>query len=555
MKLKYPRFQRGILTFVIYILLSVASICTIFCFFFTFQITKNNSQKNNYCDFIKNVSVNGSRIHIDFIGKIDVNIINVLQQRIYYETQAFNQLLIIKPKLIKIVSYNENSLVFEYDYPFVQYYQGHLLCFNSDFDYQYDKKPVSIKHLSDKVYPISINISSFQKDTKYSQMQCYGGSIQKRYCRVKKFIRYNEMFFFFSHIAYQFPSPFMSMSSWPIPNDIIEQRLEGQPIVIDANPLTRSDKNIKELSYYFARAVNLGMLWHTLFETIAPLYQTIVQIEGDVIGKNRRIFYNDMYVKEVYYSFYTPFTRYDIVHMGTTPINVMFDDVVIGLRKFNTNHTLFRDKSTSFNYQYDKNDLIMPKFRDFILESLRLYKGPPSIEHPHVLVPLRRSKSRSIVNFNEIIESMERICPFCEFTYANLDAFSIEDQVRFISNMTVIFGVHGSALAHTIWMHPSNADFTSYLVEVFPPNYWCRQWYKSVAESVNVKHYGIYGDIADKNKESDFCYSHHDLCPIPQCHDFLRDQILYLPKERFEKVWENITKQLKQRIEESKKKP
>ena len=549
-KIRINRYIIKCITYGLVLISSALSVFNFILFFFyeDLEINYKNKQKNGFCSLIKNISVHGTNVEYEFTTKITPELSILLKERIFYETEAFGKLLIFKPLLIRILSFKEYSFETDYTYPFVQNYEGYFLCFNEKIE-RGTKEIKSLKSKADKLFRMNINCSNFQKGIKTTQMKCYGDSIQTRFCETKNLIHYNGMLLFNSQIDYSFPEPFMSISSWPIPNDIESKRLENQPIVVDANPLGSNPQIIRGISYYFARAFNIGMLWHTLFETIAPFYRTIIAVEGNISSKDRHIFYNDGFVRDVYATFYKVFTNYELTHLGETPMNIMFDTCVIGLTKFHPRSIILREKATTFDFEYDPKDLEMPLFRDLVLKYLDASTELPDTKHPHVIVPLRRSQARSIINFNETIDTIEKICTFCEFTYINLDSFSIEDQIRLISGATVVLGVHGSALSHELWLHPSTKSFKSYLLEILPPNYWCRPWYKNVADSINVNYYSVYGDKVDERDSLNKCISRRESCQLPQCHDMIRDQRIYLPNDRIGKVWENIVKELKKAAE------
>lgn len=90
------------------------------------------------------------------------------------------------------------------------------------------------------------------------------------------------------------------------------------------------------------------------------------------------------------------------------------------------------------------------------------------LRHDYVAHPRNPSGkiSRKIANEKELIKHLDTTFPNGRLNAVQLDSFSIEDQIRIIYNTSILIGVHGAGLAHTLLLRPGAAMF-----EMFPLSY------------------------------------------------------------------------------------
>lgn len=534
------------------ILYSLTAISSAFSIFVLILATRIESApliphpKNSFCDKIVNISTEDENIVVNLKSSPTNQDITDIKNFLRFETEAFSTLLIFPFNTFQVLQYNSSTITGFYNYPFLQEYSGNMLCFSDDKakQIQESSKIETQKFIADKIFPIHFKVSNFDNSSEYTQMKCKRKTIQKRYCVTRNLILRNNIIYFYSRILYKFPSPFLSLSSQPIPNDVVDTRLDNQPVVVKTNPLGKGGNKIQGISYFYCRGVNLGMLWHNIFDNVAPLYHTIQEVEGSVTGKDRHFIVTDIYVVEVFVLFLKMFTKYPIHNIQLEKMDIQFDICVLGLRKFNTRPLPFRNEFTTFDFSYDPKDISIPGFRETILKELRFTIPIPDPKKPLVIIPLRKNNNtRFIVNMNSVIKEMERRCKFCEFLYLNLDSLTIEWQIELISHATVLAGIHGSGLAHQIWMN-SSKEHPAYVFEFLPPNYWCRDWYNAVADAFNIKYYKVFGEQIRFEEQLDKCVNVKELCISPECHDILRDQNMRINIEQLGNEWQKIVDNL-----------
>jgi hypothetical protein len=128
-----------------------------------------------------------------------------------------------------------------------------------------------------------------------------------------------------------------------------------------------------------------------------------------------------------------------------------------------------------------------------------------------------------------------------------LEKMSVDDQVALISRASALIGIHGSGLAHAVWMAESRPGHRTFLIEVTPFGYVCRNWYEIAANAAGVKYVQLMNRRPPKeaNEQLQACWKFPEMCPMQQCHDLLRDQSIELELDTLAEVWSPIAEELK----------
>ncbi|OHT09932.1 hypothetical protein TRFO_21018 [Tritrichomonas foetus] len=309
---------------------------------------------------------------------------------------------------------------------------------------------------------------------------------------------------------------------------------------------------IPDVSYMIGRFFNSMMLWHVMFDFIIAAYWTIMKIEGNFYNPNRRVFIRDSQ-EVVFWNFISILSQKEIKNIKNDPTPCFFERVIVGLPKFEKEPNEKRniDEMASFNYYFD--DDVAIGLREAILNELGITVPEINNENPTIVFVSRgKSSSRDITNTENVIELMKKTCRFCKIRKVLLHQLSIKDQVELISQTSVLIGVHGSGLTHTMWLPRSNKTFNASLIEILPYKYWCRDWYKTAAKVAGVNYYSVMNtgrilpDIMNKRSFKNWrCYGKPELCTTLECNDYLKDQSFELELDTFNETWLQVVEILK----------
>lgn len=108
-----------------------------------------------------------------------------------------------------------------------------------------------------------------------------------------------------------------------------------------------------------------------------------------------------------------------------------------------------------------------------------------------LVVLIDRGSNRNIQNSNPLAEVMEKGFPRCAVQTVRLQDMDVNAQIDLIAKASVLVGIHGSGLVHTVWMAESRENHTTHLVEIVPYQYTCRNWYETAASVAGVKYHRI----------------------------------------------------------------
>ena len=129
--------------------------------------------------------------------------------------------------------------------------------------------------------------------------------------------------------------------------------------------------------------------------------------------------------------------------------------------------------------------------------------------------------SRKIKNEDELLKAVKGLLPELDVKGIQIDSLPIEEQLRVISKVDILIGMHGAGLTHTLFL-PKHAG----LIELFP-TYWssANKHFRSMAGWRGL-HYSTWSN-KDQSKELPHHYTiinvptvvkmvhqmHHKLCP------------------------------------------
>ncbi|KAF8641810.1 hypothetical protein AX16_009791 [Volvariella volvacea WC 439] len=115
-------------------------------------------------------------------------------------------------------------------------------------------------------------------------------------------------------------------------------------------------------------------------------------------------------------------------------------------------------------------------------------------EKPIVTYISRQGGGRRLVQSDHIglVAALQRLEDegVCKIHVAQMEKMSLREQIDLVASSSVIVGVHGNGLTHSLWMPPTPR---STLIEIFyPPGYVFD--YEMLARNMGHKHYGVWND-------------------------------------------------------------
>ena len=287
------------------------------------------------------------------------------------------------------------------------------------------------------------------------------------------------------------------------------------------------------------------MLWHTIFDFVVP-FLTFTLYYSPVPSEQRHV-----YVHRVT-DFFFPKYLVSMGHLHKIDDigDVIFENVTIGIEKFEIDPYSWReyDDSISFVYDYKRVDN-SGELREKTLQRNNIsalgfgYKNKPL-----VIFIDRNTEKRNITNIKEVLKCVYDSFSDCEIMPLDLEMIPLEKQLYYFGRASVVFGVHGSGLTNVVWMKPSSKHQKTHLVEFLPLKYNCRDWFKTASLYAGVTYHSIESNqtIYRDNEETRRCRNKsHKLCAKLRCHDLLRDQDITVPIDEFKTLLKEIADDIK----------
>ena len=519
--------------------------------------SKNKSAISNFYKYINNIQTENNRISIIFDENYTIQ--NFKQNSRYFilQTNIYDKLCIFDYRSFYNTIIHQNKVSFSIYLPFIQQYNINILFFDKQIKFtklHYEEQYLqSKKHIIHK-HCITLNAKNitFQNEKPYSQMKCYANdSPGTRWCEMYNVAFIRSKLVFSAPFLYAFPEFFMTPGARAPPYDRPEDRFEFEPILTHANLSNfHYDEyySYDNLSYIMGRFYNSMMLWHILFDFSIPAYETINKVENGRIQENQ--FNRTLFLKDnefdVYNQFINIFSNHTIRNIVQTNTTFFFSRVIVGMIHFEEYPSPFRRIEDHALFKYNMNETSAVGYREFVLKNLNIDEH---FNHtsPEILIIERKDK-RDILNIGEIIQFIKNQCNYCNICTINFRKYSVDEQVGLVSKANAIVGLHGSGLAHVMWLASTSDSFPTALFEIKPYNYWCRDWYEVASKVANVQ----YMSVMNVNKPTrpgnqtlaKYCYSTRSRCLSIRCHDFIRDVGVNVELSEFEKSWKPYQSQL-----------
>jgi hypothetical protein len=197
----------------------------------------------------------------------------------------------------------------------------------------------------------------------------------------------------------------------------------------------------------------------------------------------------------------------------------------------------------SIGFHYDLTREMASGLREAVLAANDI-PGNVTRSEPLVILVDRRAR-RSVSNMADVYAHVERTCDFCEVQLVDFEREGVDGQLRMCSQASVLMGLHGSGLAHAIWLPESGARST-HLIEILPYNYTCRDWYHVAANCAGAQYHSVMNHRAPANGPEGIheCWAKNEICGTLGCHDLLRDQNVEMEIDTFAEVWTPVRDQL-----------
>jgi hypothetical protein len=228
--------------------------------------------------------------------------------------------------------------------------------------------------------------------------------------------------------------------------------------------------------------------------------------------------------------------------------SIFMREGIVGMEKLERDVRPDRTTDDSIGFNYDFNRSIGIGLRDAILRELSIPNDIiGSKGKPLVLLIDRGQSSRRIENTEELAKLLIEGCPHCQVEVVQFHEMEVDQQVRLTSRASVLIGLHGSGLAHTLWMQESRPNHTTHLIEIVPYQYTCRNWYQTAAIVAGVQYHRIMNRNRPESRNDmrlENCWKQPKICATAHCHDILRDQRTVIELDTFSEVWKGIAAQL-----------
>lgn len=478
-----------------------------------------------------------------YYDKNDINIENFL-----LESSLYGEKILFDYKSFINISHNETCLVFSVILPSKDIFDCKIIYYKSRIKID----PIKNKVLNTDI--ISTNCLKLQlrddfEYQNYSLVKCFGDNYVKRICSFNNLVLHKKLLLFITPAYYKFPSPLLLPGSRGPPYDRREDRLYDEPLIYNGEIDQLGDYIVEDnVTYIMGRFFNSIMLWHTIYDFLLPAWETIKFIEGDKIFDNKR----KVYVKDNEYFTFSELTSI----FSSTPIKnindinetIVFRKAHVGLLNFEVSyHKKDLLNIQMNNYKYNFNKTHGNGIREYAIKKLNITLD--NKPRQPIIIIIKRGTERDITNIHEIQRLIQESCSFCNVSVLDFSLISVRDQIKVSAESSAIIGIHGSGLSNVIWMSDKGSRPTS-LIEVFPYNYWCRDWYHMAANVAGVEYYSYIGHEIpkliskyDKNKYK-YCYSSSKTCTYGFCHDFLRDKPVTIAVDDFMLIWKQFQKKL-----------
>jgi hypothetical protein len=378
-----------------------------------------------------------------------------------------------------------------------------------------------------------------------SMMQCHGGSYLNRWCEAWQVCWKWKRFHFFSPTVTWFKVRIAYPGSRPPPVDYMSCRIIFRMI---ANmgflpQRCQMDNFYSETSFLTCRWNGMQHFWHALFDFTVPLWWAM-RIHNCTRDRSARIFTLDNNTSLNGYLFCEALSQHPVENIRNISRDRFscWKHAVIGVPKAEREVKPERwPNGYDMPYEYPHESVI--GFRERILQHFGV-NAPcaPDPDHPRVVVTFRMSPKRHIVNKGELIGALSEWCPECTISWHYARNETLQSQLQFVCNASILIGIHGGGLAHMLFQQPATRDAPTAVIEILPFGYRCRKWYRFGAMTARVRYFNwmnrfINNTVPFRGSTQSPCFSGEAECLSDQCHDLLRDQLTTVDLDDFKHVF------------------
>ena len=501
------------------------------------KIRKSNSP----CSFINSVTYEHGKIRVEFTKAFPAKM--NIHELFGFQTTAFYMPLIFTNESMTYTRSSDLDISFSLDLPFVQEYSGSLYCTHKHniINKETLQKPKSVLDLAESVFPLTINKTDFDENMSMSQMKCHGSTYETRFCEMRNVAIFKEILVFSTKAKYVFPRPFLTTDSRAPPFGRKDTSLLFEPHVIDKE--ITSGEVINELTYVMTQFNTTDTTWNNLVDFIIPAYETFSAVEKTTDITDRRILIKDEKHK-MNQEMFKCLTKRNIEYFNDYKVkNVRFRDVVVGMKKIESNPSLARAAEDFYKIKYLFNNSIISKARENIMNMLEI-KSESQQDMKKVLILENKSSERSIINIEDVEQYMRITCFTCDIQTLDISAMNQRKIIEEISSSNVVIGMNSNDLANAVWMKP-HENAGCILLELLPKGFTCNNNYKELAQKSSVHYFSVIGtDIPGNETENENCTRSSYMCATKECYDVLQNQNVYVDFAVFTNTWEEIVELL-----------
>jgi len=366
-----------------------------------------------------------------------------------------------------------------------------------------------------------INIPYQIKQNHSSSIMCYGNEDNNRYCKMSNICFNGKTIVILTNYSISLPKVFIPTGSHDESDHPNEAIIYNSCVSTSRNISFNSDyQKIESNAIVGSRYFNNQMLWHNVVDCLIPVFVTAKT--NNLSFSNTKILLYDNFGKYGLY-YLKMLSSIDIISKKS---KICVRECIVGLQKY----PRFFNSISKIQFNYTINPETVVGLREYILNHSVIAPDP---KRPKIVIVSRKDlSSRVIINKQQLFESIKFHYPSARVHLLELETMDKLSQAKFISDASVLIGIHGSGLTHVLWMSPSSAESPTALLEILPYKYTCRNWYEMLAKAAKVKYFPIHTTSINNStwknttntQKINKCFASEQECLNPKCHDFLRDQ-------------------------------
>jgi hypothetical protein len=380
-------------------------------------------------------------------------------------------------------------------------------------------------------------MSDFLPSSDYSQFRCHHQPwISRRWCESRNLVYQDATFFFLSPASFQFQQPFIIPGPRTPPLDRTDDRLLAEPIV-KSNRLSQIPHQLTVIDrsvYVTGIWQDHHVAWFTIFDFIIPVYNTMRKVNKTEQPKDRRVYLRSGRIPG-FADWMKALSDEPLSVISEGNPSLLLRNAVLGVEKLERDDDPHRQTEIN-NFRYHVNRSMAVGLRETLLRELQ-------IENVGTVKPLviLLESSPSITNLDEIRVIIAEDCAKCRIERVNLKTLNPVEQVRLVSGASVLVGRQGTDLGHVIWMAESNR---THLIEIFPYQYPCRDWYKTAARVAGVQYHSVMNRHPPSEPAPGLssCWDNEwRRCTSHQCHELQQHANVTVELDVFRETWAEVT--------------